>query len=343
MRRALIRTLAIVLLVGGTVEHLPSPVQARATATAGADRASTEALVRRYYEIAARGDLEMLTQVVSPDLVIHTAPPGEGSSLESLRHTLATARAGLPDFAFRIDDLIVAGDAVAVRTTVQGTHLGEFFGAPPTGKWLEIAAVDIWSVEDDKLAENWHLEDILGVMEQLAAPSTAESGAMPTPANPVVIQPSPVSEYGAAASAASGEASTELVQRFRRALFGRGDLGAADGLLAPGFVWHGTASMGVAGLQEHAIALRAAFPDLTPTVDRVVAEGDRVAVLWTLSGTHLGDYREVPATGNRVSTSGIDIYRIENGKIAEAWTVGDDLGLLMQLGAYRRGDGDPAA
>jgi steroid delta-isomerase-like uncharacterized protein len=292
-------------------------------------------LVRRYYEIAARGDLEMLTQVVSPDLVIHTAPPGEGSSLESLRHTLATARAGLPDFAFRIDDLIVAGDAVAVRTTVQGTHLGEFFGAPPTGKRLEIAAVDIWSVEDDKLAENWHLEDILGVMEQLSAPSTGESGATPTPANPVAIQPSPVSEYGAAASAASGEASTEL--------FGRGDLGAADGLLAPGFVWHGTASMGVARLQEHAIALRAAFPDLTPTVDRVVAEGDRVAVLWTLSGTHLGDYREVPATGNRVSTSGIDIYRIENGKIAEAWTVGDDLGLLMQLGADRRGNGDPAA
>ena len=336
MHRTLIRLLIVCLTIVAAVGRLPGHVVAQATPpVADADRAATETLVRRYYEIAGSGDLGTLTEVVAPDLVIRTAPPGEGSSLESLKETLAAARAGLPDFAFRIDDLIVDGNSVVVRTTIGGTHLGTFFGAPPTGNRIEIPAIDLWRVDDGKLAENWHLEDILGVMAQLAAATGPEGAATPPSANPVATSMTAAGEPGAApADTAMVQANEALARRFRDQLLEQGTVAVADEILAPGFVWHDDAPPGVGGVKRYVADLRNAFPDLVLTVDRVVAEGDRVAVLWTMSGTHRGEFLGVPATGNRISTVGIDIYRVEDGQIAEVWTRGDDLGLLVQLGAF---------
>lgn len=231
-------------------------------------------LVRRYFAIAGQGDLQTLTDVVSPNLVVRTAPPGQETTLQSLRQTLAQARAGLPDFAFQIDDLFAEGDLVVARTTISGTHLGTFFGAPATGKRIEIAAIDVWRVADGKLSEVWHYEDILGVMQQLGA----------LPANLSGMNPSPTV----------------------------------------------------------AAELRQAFPDLTFEIEQVIAEGDRVAITWTMRGTQHGAFRGLPASGRQITTSGADIYRVADNRIVEKWTVGDDLGLLMQLGAIPAFD-EPAS
>ena len=119
--------------------------------------------------------------------------------MDGLILSLERARVSRPDFAFRIEDLIVEGALVVVRTTISGTHLGDFFGLAPTGKWIEIPAIDLWQVADGKLASVWHFEDILGMMEQLGMipggaataaaadlgapqpPATGETSAMATP------------------------------------------------------------------------------------------------------------------------------------------------------------------
>jgi steroid delta-isomerase-like uncharacterized protein len=64
----------------------------------------------------------------------------------------------------------------------------------------------------------------------------------------------------------------------------------------------------------------------------IFSSGDRVAVRWTGSGTHSADVMGIPATGARVEVEALTILRIENGKIAENWTVWDTLGFLRQLG-----------
>ncbi len=64
----------------------------------------------------------------------------------------------------------------------------------------------------------------------------------------------------------------------------------------------------------------------------MVAEGDRVAVRWTQSGTHVADFLGIPATGRRFTIAGIDIYRLHDGRLAEHWHVVDQLSLLGQLG-----------
>jgi steroid delta-isomerase-like uncharacterized protein len=298
-------------------------------------------VVRRFLEIASRGELADLSALVAPDFVIRTAPPGEGSSLETLTQTFEAVRAGLPDFEMRIDDLIADGNLVVSRTTITGTHLGDFFGAPPTGNTIHTTAIDLWRVENGKLAENWHLEDILAVMEQLgAAPNMGDATPMPAAmdATPPVMETN-----RATPDAATIEANMALARRFHEAIFEQGDLEVADEILAPGFVWHFDVPPGMAGVKTAASTVRAAFPDLALTADEIVGEGDRVAILWTLSGTHQGEFLGVPATGNPVSTPGIDIYRIEHGRIAELWTVGDDLGILFQLGAMPGFGGEVAA
>ena len=77
---------------------------------------------------------------------------------------------------------------------------------------------------------------------------------------------------------------------------------------------------------------RQAFPDLVMTVDQMVAEGDLVAVRFSGRGTNTGSGNGLPATGNYADGSGITIFRIMDGQIAEEWTVSDELGLLRQLG-----------
>ncbi len=76
----------------------------------------------------------------------------------------------------------------------------------------------------------------------------------------------------------------------------------------------------------------AAFPDGQMTIEDLVAEGDRVVARTTFNGTHQGEMQGIPATGKAVSVSGITIFRLDNGKIAEGWLVNDNLGLMQQLG-----------
>jgi predicted ester cyclase len=69
------------------------------------------------------------------------------------------------------------------------------------------------------------------------------------------------------------------------------------------------------------------------TVDLIVAEGDLVAARWTTSGTHTGPWADVAPTGTPVTFSGVNIFRVQEGKVVELWNHRDDLGLMEQLGA----------
>ncbi len=75
-----------------------------------------------------------------------------------------------------------------------------------------------------------------------------------------------------------------------------------------------------------------AFPDVHFTVDIMMAEDDLVAARWSYVATNTGEFLGRPGTGKRVIDKGIDIFRIQNGKIVEMWVAQDSLGLLKQLG-----------
>jgi steroid delta-isomerase-like uncharacterized protein len=83
-------------------------------------------------------------------------------------------------------------------------------------------------------------------------------------------------------------------------------------------------------------AFRDAFPDIAATVHEEVAQADKVAVRYTLVGTHQAPFAGRPATGQRITLSGIAIFRVVDGRIVEGWGCADFLGFLQQIGALPR-------
>jgi steroid delta-isomerase-like uncharacterized protein len=86
-------------------------------------------------------------------------------------------------------------------------------------------------------------------------------------------------------------------------------------------------------VKKFVIEYRSAFSDIEDVVEDMIGEGDRVATRWTLRVTHTGEFRGIPATGKRITITGIGIFRFsEEGKVVESWDSLDELGMLRQLG-----------
>ena len=123
----------------------------------------------------------------------------------------------------------------------------------------------------------------------------------------------------------SVEENKALVRREQAELWNHtGNLDVAAELFAPDRV---------EDAKQEAANVRRGFPDLESTIEDLIAERDKIVAHWRAQATHRGEYMGIPPTGNRVNFTGISIYRIEGGKIAESWSVSDLWGMMQQLGA----------
>jgi len=127
----------------------------------------------------------------------------------------------------------------------------------------------------------------------------------------------------------------EIARRFIQ-VWGQGNLDVIDELGAPSLsvqypvipqVIHGPAAF-----RKMMEGYRSALPDAALRIDEEIGEGDKVVIRWTCSGTHQGSLLGVPATGKKVSWTGITIYRIVDGKVVDERGEEDAVGLFRQLG-----------
>jgi len=127
-----------------------------------------EVLVRRFYdEVLNQGNAAALAELVAPDFVDHQPFPGQGAGRAGLQESLAKFRAAFPDLRYTIEDLIAAGDEVAVRSTWRGTNQGPFFGRPATGNAVAVTDIDIVRIAGGQLVEGWGLTDEMALQRQL--------------------------------------------------------------------------------------------------------------------------------------------------------------------------------
>ncbi len=111
----------------------------------------------------------------------------------------------------------------------------------------------------------------------------------------------------------------------------------APEIIAPGFVRHDLAGAwldvaGPGGVTDFISMLRAAMPDLKVEIEDLFAAGDRVALRLVMTGTHRADLLGVAGTGRQIKINGVNIYRVEAGKLAETWQLADIAGSLAQIG-----------
>lgn len=128
-------------------------------------------------------------------------------------------------------------------------------------------------------------------------------------------------------------ANAAMVRDLLDALWNRGDVSGIETSVAADHADHGYdgTDVGRANLIEELGAYRTAFPDLRMTFEDQISEADRVVTRWTATGTHLGPFQGMPATGRQAKVSGIFINRVVAGQITETWSSYDRLGLAEQL------------
>jgi predicted ester cyclase len=134
----------------------------------------------------------------------------------------------------------------------------------------------------------------------------------------------------------STEENKALVRRFFEEVFNQKQLDRADAFVAWDYLDHaalpGQGPVLEGAKQQRWAVYFAAVPDLHATIDDLVAEGDKVAVRFTVEGTQQGELLGVPPTGKHFRFSDYCIYRLAEGKVAETWEQPDLLGLMQQLG-----------
>jgi predicted ester cyclase len=291
-----------------------------------------KAILRRWLDEGwCKGNVNVADELIATDFTVHGAG-GQAiqSGRQGVKDLVLEWRRGFPDGQMRVLDEIGEGDLVGVRLLWTGTHLGPFYGVPPSGRQVTCISLGIDRIRDGKISEGWGELDMLGLMQRIGGVPGAASSAPPgqgleEPARPWPTL-SPVS------------ANKTAVRRFLQSIEDW-DLDAVREQCDAGSYVEHVPGRGPLLLDEALSAdalLRASLPDLTftPDEERMVAEGDRVLVRGTFSGTHTGaPLFGAPPSGNELLWGGIDIFRVSAGRLTERWRCSDTLGLMQQAAA----------
>ncbi len=134
-------------------------------------------LTRRFFEGFGAGNISVIKELVSSDLIDHTTEVPDGvSAFEMLTGNVSMLKDAVPDVKFVVTDIIAEGSKIAVFTTLTGTHQGELMGLPATGNAISVNSVELFRFEDGQIVERWGVEDSLALMTQLGAiPAMIES------------------------------------------------------------------------------------------------------------------------------------------------------------------------
>ncbi len=135
-------------------------------------------LVRQFFEALDKHDTERMDQLVSgTNYSLHFSgmPPLDWNA--NKREFLEPFNKAFPDLTRNIVDIVAEGDKVAVSVNLTGTYKGEFQGIPATGKQVSFTAMDILTIIEGKITEEWATADMMGLMQQIGAipPRSASS------------------------------------------------------------------------------------------------------------------------------------------------------------------------
>jgi steroid delta-isomerase-like uncharacterized protein len=127
-----------------------------------------KAIVLRFNkEIIERHNIAVLDELVAPDFINHTAPPGASPNRDGLIAFMTMFRNAFSDIQVDIFDQVAEDDKVVTRKAINATHTGPFMGVPATGRRVALNLVDIIRIREGKYAEHWAVRDTASLMQQL--------------------------------------------------------------------------------------------------------------------------------------------------------------------------------
>jgi predicted ester cyclase len=258
-----------------------------------------------------------------------------------------------PDARHYADDVIWAGDdeagfATSHRAVNIGHHTGPWKWGPPSGKRIHLWVIANCVSLDNEIFEEWVLYNMGARLAQCGVDVPAAARRYGNEQLPDVAarQFSEVERLAGGrkprpypASSAPGFDVEHAVRGLFHDVFNRRDLSAVDKLYAPTVRWHGASNRegyGRRAVQAMARSLLATFPDLGLGVDEVYwmgndADGYRVSVRWTATGTHRGHALYGEPTGRRVHLWGLSQLYFERGRIVDDWMLFNEFDVMAQI------------
>jgi steroid delta-isomerase-like uncharacterized protein len=257
---------------------------------------ASKAIYRRFVEeVVNGGNFDIVEELFSPQYLDHSAPPGAPGGAAGVKAVMGMFRTAFPDVHFTITQMVSEGDVVATFVNGEGTHNGPFMGT------------------DGKIVEHWGVPDLLAIISQIGPGVQKEKGMTAEEVN--------------------------LGHRSHKEWLEAHNPGVVDEIYPADCVIYGkriprAQRFGREGFKTYGASLYTAFPDLRINHDLVLTddEGEYQAILWTMEGTNLGPFGAIPPSGHKVSISGVDVFRVEDGKIQELYLMPDTLTLLQQMG-----------
>jgi len=136
-----------------------------------AQTTSNKATFKRLHDAMNTCDVEIISktidEVVEPDLLFHAPVPVGANGVQALKQVMALLLRMYPDLHLVVEDLIAEEDKVVGRTTVTGTHRGEFMGIQPTGKFVTYNEIFIFRFVNGRVVEIWGVVDVFSQLQQL--------------------------------------------------------------------------------------------------------------------------------------------------------------------------------
>jgi steroid delta-isomerase-like uncharacterized protein len=306
------------------------------------DRQHITALLRRQIvDLWNNGKLDVVDRWYAPDVVDHMPVPGQASNRAAMKQVVADFRTAIPDLRMILHGTIACGDLGVDFWTLTGTQRGPLFGMPASGKPVRFSGIDMIRVADGRIAELWHVEEMLQFMGQIGGNETAFGAPVGNVAD--IAAPRLDAQPGHRARHPDPRMLTVSERRILgiarehiEQIWARGDAEAAYRLYAPDVIDHMPAPNqrpGIPGIVDVLGWLREAVPDLTMTIEDYVVEGDLAADRWVMRGTHTGaPLMGVPARGNRFEINGMDVIRVRaDFTIGDVWHVEEFASLRAQI------------
>jgi len=242
-------------------------------------------------------------------------------------------RAAFPDRVDVIEEVIAEGDQIGLLFRLTGTHTGNLFGIPPTGRKVDVPEVAILRIGDGRVTEGWFMADEAGLLKQLGA-------TLPPRKDGKLIVPQPT---GAGASGddwlkrLTARPAATVEERNKISVAATKSSAPPKDYRAPDYRQR---RLGFQHMRDWGNANgvgketpTTALPDRRDSVDGFIAEGDKVWMQFRIAGTQTGRLYGVAPTGRRLEAAEIGIVRVVDGKWKDAWYFGDELGMMLQLNA----------
>ena len=132
-------------------------------------------IVRRWATAWNQGDVEAAVALLSPAYVRYDANLPEVVGPEAEKQFMQGVLAAFAGLEIAAQAILADGDLVAVRLVISGRHVGEFLGVAPTNQQVRFQSHEFFRVEGDKLAEQWVVMDVAGLLQQLGAGAVPQS------------------------------------------------------------------------------------------------------------------------------------------------------------------------